>query len=140
MSVVPTFRRSRGNHTEAEIHEVRHVCAGPGDDLEVMGLILLRDADLEEALELGPVLAAVGRGLDEGLDIGEAEDRGQARPRHPPMRSLALPVSEADGLEAAYRRRRCRGIQPTHGEGVKVRRGPDPAPRGTVVGPWSRQR
>ena len=42
-----------------------------------MGLVLLGDPDLEEAVELGAVGAAAGCLPDERLDVGEAEDRAR---------------------------------------------------------------
>ncbi len=97
---------------ETEVDEVGDVGLGPGDDLEVVRLVLLGDADLEEAVELRAVLAAARRRLDEALDVGEAEDRREARAGHPPVRALALPVGEPEGLEPGDRLRASRRVQP----------------------------
>src|SRR5262245_7448092 len=133
--MVAALARSGGDDAEPEVDEVGRVRLGPRDDLEVVGLVLLGDADLEEAVELGPVLAAAGRRLDEALDVGEAEDRGQARARHAPVRSLPFPVGEAERLEPGDRGRRRGPIEARERERVLVGSRADPAAGGAVVGP-----
>ncbi len=68
--------------------------------LQIVRLVLLGDADLDEPVEERPVLATVDGRLDEDLDVGEAQDRGEAAPRDAPVRALALPVGQAERLEA----------------------------------------
>src|SRR4249920_3716305 len=95
--------RSGRDDAQAEVDEVGHIGLGPGEDLEIVRLVLLGDADLDETVELRPVLAATRGSLDEALDVGEAQDRGQARARNPPVAPLALPICQADGLEPCDR-------------------------------------
>jgi hypothetical protein len=52
------------------------------------------DAELDEPIEPG----LAGRFEDVGLDVGEAEERGEAAPRDAPVRSLALPVGDPEPL------------------------------------------
>ena len=128
-------RRVRDD-AQPEVDERPGVGVGPDEDLEVMRLVLLGDADLEEAIERRPVLAAARRRLDERLDVGEAQDRGQAGPRDAPVRALALPVRQADGLEPRDRRGRRGCVQPMQGERVDRLGGPDPgsaAPRPSMA-------
>src|ERR1044072_1088754 len=101
MAMVAAFRRSRFDDAEAEVDEVGDVRFGSGDDLEVVGLVLLGDADLEEAVELCTVLAAALGHLDEAFDVRKAQDRREARTRDTPMGALALPIGESEGLEAS---------------------------------------
>ena len=51
--------------------------ARAADDAEVVRLVFLGDADLAEAAERRIGRRHVGVDLDEGLDIGEAQDRRQ---------------------------------------------------------------
>ena len=55
------------------------------DHLQIVWLVLLGYADLDEGVELGAVAAAARRLLDERLDVREAKDRGEARARHAPV-------------------------------------------------------
>src|SRR3954464_12923907 len=79
MTMIAVALRSRRDHTQSVTDEWRGVSVRADDDLQIVGLVLLRDTHLEEAVELGPVLAAAVGVLDEGLDVGEAEDRSEAR-------------------------------------------------------------
>src|SRR3954464_8808514 len=79
VTMIAVTLRSRRDHPESVTDEWRGVRLRPDDHLQIVGLVLLRDADLEEAVELCPVLAAAVGVLDEGLDVGEAEDRSEAR-------------------------------------------------------------
>jgi hypothetical protein len=99
--MIAAARRPGGDDPKAEIDEVRDVRLRPGDELEVVRLILFRDPDLDEPVEAGPVLAAVGGCLDEPLDVREPQDRGEAGARDPPVRPLALPIRKPEGFKAA---------------------------------------
>src|SRR4029077_1702294 len=81
------------------------------------------------------ILAAAGAVLDERLDVGEAENRRQARAGHPPVRPLALPIREPDALQPLDRLRRRRGIELRERQRVEGRGRADPAVLHLVVGP-----
>ena len=65
-----------------------------------MRLVFLRDAHLDEPLQLGAVRAAAWCLLDPRLGVGEAEDGREARARDTPLRPLSLPVGQPVRLEA----------------------------------------
>src|ERR671923_185682 len=96
--MVAVALRSRRDHAESVSHEGRGIDVRASDDLQVVRLVLLGDADLEKPVELRAVLAATRRFLHERLDIGEAQDRCEAGPRNTPLGPLALPVRKAKGL------------------------------------------
>src|SRR3954469_22051980 len=112
MTMVVAFRRSCIDDAKPEIDEVRDIGFRTGDDLEVVRLVLLGDADLEEPVELRPVLAATLAHLAEPFDVGEAQDRREARARNAPMTALALPVGQPEGFEARHRGRRRGAVEP----------------------------
>src|SRR4029079_4001528 len=122
------------------VGEIGHVDARPGDDLQVVRLVLLRDADLDEGVELGAVLAAARGLLDESLAVAQAEDRGEAAARDPPVRALALPVGQPDRLESLDGLRRRRPVQTEQRDRVERNDGPDPAILHLGIRPWRRQR
>src|SRR3954451_18657001 len=139
MAVVLDLADTCRDDPEAELDELAGVGLGTHDDLQVVGLVFLGDADLDEAVQQGPVLAAVRCCLDIGLDVGEAQDRRKARPGDPPVIALALPVRDPDGLEPGDRWGR-RGLrQPVEGEGVDGLGRADPGRLGGFVGPRRRQ-
>ena len=93
--------------------ERRRVGVRAGDDLEVVRLVLLRDADLDEAGELGPVAAAAGHRLDDSprrrrsAGSGARLERGtrQCVPwRSQSARRIASRRATGLGVAVAYRR------------------------------------
>src|SRR4029079_7996212 len=123
------------DRAQGVVGEIGDVDAGPAEDLQVMRLVLLRDTDLGERVELGAVLAAADGLLDERLDVGEAEDRGEAAARDPPVRALALPVGQAERGEPLDGLRRRRSVQPEQRDRVERDDRPDPAVAGLRVLP-----
>src|SRR5258707_9400166 len=105
-----------------------------------MGLILLCDTDLGKRVETGPVGTTVDRLLDEAFDVGEAKDRSQARARNAPVRALALPVRDADELEALDGLGSRRGVEPRQRQGVERGRRPDPLIARSGLRPRLRER
>ena len=128
------------DRAQGVVREIGDVDAGPAEDLQVVRLVLLRDADLGERVELGAVLAAAGGLLDERLDVGEAEDRGEAAARDPPVRALALPVGQPERLEPLDGLRRRRPVEPEQRDRVERDDRPDPAVAGLRVLPRLGQR
>src|SRR6476469_351057 len=127
--------RPGADDPERVLGEGGRVDLGPGQQLQVVGLVLLGDADLGKAVKLGAVLAAGRALLDEGLDVGEPEDRRETAARHPPARALALPVGQPQALEALDGLRRRRRVQARKGQRVQRHRRSDPAVAGLLVGP-----
>ena len=94
---------ARADGAQAEAEERDDVGIRAREELEVVRLVLLRDPDLDEGVQLCAVRSAIGGGQDEGLDVREAKDRGERAARHPRVAPLALPVRQAESLQALDR-------------------------------------
>ena len=68
VAVVALPPRTGGDHAQAELHERLGRNTRASHHLEVVRLVLLRDTDLDETVELGAVLPSVGRFLDEPFE------------------------------------------------------------------------
>ena len=105
------------------------------EHLEVVRLVLLGDADLDERVQLRPVACRrpgpPGRTPPRRRSGGSARasDRGTRQ-----LAALALPVGHPDGLEALDRRRGDRGVQPRQRDRVLGAPRPDAGRRGLLVG------
>ena len=104
-----------------------------------MRLVLFRDPDLEEGVEMCPVPAAVSRFLDIGLDVGEPQDRGERRAGHAPVGPLPFPIGQSDRLQALDGLRRGGRIQTREGKRIESHRGPDPGGLRLLVAPRRRE-
>src|SRR5512146_2723757 len=95
-ATVAASRGTGGDRAEAVGEEVRGIDVGPGEDLEVVRLVLARDPDLDHAVQ-APATRCL---LDEAVEVGEPQDRRHRAPGHAPVRALALPVGGPDAPEA----------------------------------------
>src|ERR1035437_307346 len=123
---------------EAKANKRSHVGLGLGQDLEVVGLLLTGNAELQKCLKVGG--AVVRCGLDVSLHLREAEDRSEAGPRHERVGALALPIGEAVRLEAEHRLGRHGRVQSGQRQGVERLAGPDPGRARLLFHPGPRQR